>query len=165
MLEKIFEKALWSSRFIVILAVIFSLLGAITLFVVASIDIWNIFIYTADSLINHTHPEQFHQKIVSEVIGSIDLYLIAVVMIIFSFGIYELFISEIDQIENSKILSIKTLDQLKDKIAKVIIMVLVVSFFQRVLYTELNTALEMFYFALSISSLSIGMYFLNKVGK
>jgi uncharacterized membrane protein YqhA len=89
-------------------------------------------------------------------------------MFIFSFGIYELFISEIDEAsgdQSSKILAIHSLDQLKDKIAKVIVMVLVVNFFQRVLHTEFKTPLEMLYFALSIAALAIGLYFLGMVGK
>ena len=59
-------------------------------------------------------------------------------------------------------LEIHSLDQLKDKIAKVIIMVLVVSFFQRVLHMEFKTPLEMVYFASSILILSLGLYFLRK---
>ncbi|MCV6607253.1 MAG: YqhA family protein, partial [Campylobacterales bacterium] len=92
----------------------------------------------------------------------------AVVLLIFSFGLYELFISDIDEAKNSSsssILSIQSLDQLKDKIAKVIVMVLVVSFFQRVLHMEFATPLEMLYFAGSILILSLGLYFLNKKGK
>jgi uncharacterized membrane protein YqhA len=91
----------------------------------------------------------------------------AVVMLIFSFGLYELFISEIDVAKNhgaSKVLEIHSLDELKDKLAKVIVMVLVVSFFQRVLHTGYNGALEMLYFALSILALSVGLYFLHKGG-
>ena len=41
MLEKIFENTLWSSRFIIILAVVFGLIGAVVLFIVASVDICN----------------------------------------------------------------------------------------------------------------------------
>ncbi len=44
-------------------------------------------------------------------------------------------------------------------------MVLVVNFFQRVLHTSYDGALEMLYFAGSIMGLAIGLYFLNKVGK
>ena len=49
--------------------------------------------------------------------------------------------------------------------SKVIVMVLVVNFFQRVLHTEFATPLEMLYFALSIAALAIGLYFLGMVGK
>jgi len=169
MIEKIFEGVIWRSRFIVILAVIFGLIGAIVLFVVASVDIFNVASYTFNTYITHAHPEKFHENIVSGIIGAVDLYLIAVVMFIFAFGLYELFISEIDEAmgdeKTSKILAIHSLDQLKDKIAKVIVMVLVVSFFQRVLHTDFTTPLEMLYFALSITALAVGLYFLGKVGK
>ena len=168
MLEKLFEGAIWNSRFIVLLAVIFGLMGAFILFIVASMDIWGVGVYTFNTIITHAHPEDFHEDVVAGIIGAVDLYLIAVVMFIFSFGLYELFISDIDQAagkNGSKLLAIHSPDQLKDKIAKVIVMVLVVNFFQRVLHTNFTTALEMLYFALAIAALAVGLYFLGKVGK
>ena len=171
MFEKIFENGLWQSRFIVILAVIFGLLGAIILFLVASVDIFNVAKFVITTVVNGSHPEHFNEDIVAGIIGAVDLYLIAVVMLIFSFGIYELFISKIDAAcnteneNNSTILTIHSLDQLKDKIAKVIVMVLIVSFFQKVLHTSYDGALQMLYFALSIGILSAGLFFLGKVGK
>ena len=168
MLERLFEGAIWRSRFIVLLAVIFGLLGAIILFIVASVDIWGVAVYVFNTFMTHTHPEDFHEDIVAGIIGAVDLYLIAVVMFIFSFGLYELFISDIDEANGkngSQILAIHSIDELKDKIAKVIVMVLVVNFFQRVLHTNFTTPLEMLYFALSIAALAVGLSFLNKVGK
>ena len=169
MLEKLFESAMWKTRLFILLAVIFGLMGAIILFIVASVDIFEVVKYTFNVYLNGLHPKDFHEVIVSKIIGAVDLYLIAIVMLIFAFGIYELFISKIEVAENKEtgnnILAISSLDQLKDKIAKVIIMVLVVGFFQRVLHMEYTTALEMLYFALSIMVLSIGLYFLGKVGK
>jgi len=169
MLERVFEDAMWKTRFLVILAVLFGLLGAVVLFVVASMDIFGVAKYAFETIITHAHPENFHEDIVSGIIGAVDLYLIAVVMLIFSFGLYELFISPIDHTkeakDDSKILSITSLDQLKDKIAKVIVMVLVVNFFQRVLHTEYQGALEMLYFALAVTALAVGLFFLGKVGK
>ncbi len=166
MIEKLFEGMIWRSRFVIILAVVFGLLGAIILFIIASLDIYNISVFTVKSLVQGIHPPKMHENLVSIIIGAVDLYLIAVVLFIFSFGLYELFISDIDEASNdektSKILEIKSLDQLKDKIAKVIVMVLVVSFFQRVLHTEYSGAKEMLYFALSILALALGLYFLHK---
>ncbi len=168
MIERLFEGAIWNSRFIVLLAVVFGLLGAVILFIVASMDIWEVAVSTYQVILHIIpHPEHFHEDIVAGIIGAVDLYLIAVVMFIFSFGLYELFISDIDQAEGkngSKLLAIHNLDQLKDKIAKVIVMVLVVNFFQRVLHTQFATPLEMLYFALSIAALAIGLNFLSKVG-
>lgn len=166
-IEAIFENVLWNSRFFVLLAVICSMLGGISLFVVASADVFGVVGDVFNTYTNHLHPEHFHETVVSGLIGAIDLYLMAIVMFIFGFGLYELFISDIDIAKTSaasKILEIHSLDELKDKLAKVIVMVLVVSFFQRVLHTQYNGALEMLYFSGSILLLSTGLYFLHKGG-
>ena len=167
MLEKIFESILWNSRFFVLLAVIFGMVGSIALFVVASVDVYSVAANVVTTYLSHAHPDHFHEDIVSGLIGAVDLYLIAVVLFIFSFGLYELFISDVDVASkgSSKILAIHSLDELKDKIAKVIVMVLVVSFFQRVLHTDYNGGLEMLYFAISILALALGLYFLHGKGE
>jgi len=164
-IEQIFESFLWNTRFFVLLAVIFSMLGGISLFIVASVDIYGVVSEIIDTYIHHLHPEKFHEIIVGGLIGAVDLYLMAVVMFIFGFGLYELFISEIDVAKRqgaSKILAIHSLDELKDKLGKVIVMVLVVNFFQRVLFTTYSGALDLVYFAISILALAIALYFLHK---
>jgi len=170
MLERIFESGLWGSRLMVLLAVFFGIVGAIVLFVVASVDVYESAKFVINTYLNHSHPATFHEDVVGGIIGAVDLYLIGVVMLLFSFGLYELFISDIDAAkdedgEENKILAIHSLDQLKDKISKVIVMVLVVGFFQKVGHTEYNGALEMLYFALSITAVAVGLFFLGKVGK
>jgi uncharacterized membrane protein YqhA len=168
MLEKTFEKILWSTRLFTLSAVVFGLVGSAILFIVASVDIVAIASEVARIYINHLHPSDFHEMVVSKIIGAVDLYLIAIVMLIFSFGIYELFISDIDIAEGkkgAKILSITSLDALKDKLAKVIVMVLIVVFFKKAMYIPYQSALDLIYLALSILSISVGLYFLGKVGK
>lgn len=162
---KIFEHILWSSRYITILPVIFGLLGSILCFIIASYDILSIMFGAWDYLVNGNHELDLHSDGVGIIVGAIDLYLMALVLFIFSFGIYELFISEITPMKDSrqaKVLEISSLDQLKDKIGKVIIMVLIVNFFQRVLHAKFSTPLEMSYLALSILALCLGLYFLHK---
>ena len=118
MLEKIFESTMWKTRFLVVLAVVFGLVGSLILFVVGSMDIWEVAKYTFETITTGAHPDKFHEDIVSKIIGAVDLYLIAIVMFIFAFGVYELFISKIDHAmgnaKSSKILAIDSLDQLKD---------------------------------------------------
>ncbi len=166
-LEKIFESFLWKSRLVVTIAVVFSLIGALIIFVAASFDVWHTIIDTMNFFIHHNlSKEAFHSKLLSQTIGAIDLYLIAVVMMIFSFGLYELFISDIDDAENtavgSRILSIHTLDELKDKIGKVIVMVLIVGFFKRILHMRFNNPIEMLYFSLCILALSLALYLMHR---
>ena len=168
-IEKLFEHGLWSTRFIILLAVVFGLVGAFVLFAVASVDVYNTAAYVIHTYAIHAHPPHFHEEIVGGIIGAVDLYLIGVVMIIFSFGLYELFISDIDPAKDengheNQLLAVHSLDQLKDKISKVIVMVLVVGFFQKVGHTAFTGALELLYLALSITAVAVGLYFLSKVG-
>ncbi len=170
MLEKLFENTLWSSRFIIVLAVVFGLIGAIILFIVASVDVYATAKYVISTYLTHAHPEKFHDDVVGGIIGAVDLYLIGVVMLLFAFGLYELFISDIDAAKDQgddehQLLAIHSLDQLKDKISKVIVMVLVVGFFQKVGHTDYNGALDLLYLALSITAVAVGLFFLGKVGK
>lgn len=165
-----FERSLLSARLFVFLPVIFSMLSAIILFLVATVDIISMMSKVVASLVYHSHLEAMHAFIVGEIIGAVDLYLIAVVLLIFSFGLYELFICEVDDdsekaVHVPAILSISSLDQLKDKLAKVIVMVLVVSYFKRVFYISYNGPLDMMYFALSITALSVGVYLMHKDAK
>ncbi len=164
-LEQAFEWLLWEGRLFILTAVVFGMIGAVILFVVASADIYHVAHYTYEVMSSGHHPANFHEKIVGDIIGAVDLYLIAVVMLLFSFGLYELFISKIDpaeQSESSGILKIKDLDQLKDKLAKVIIMVLIVSFFKRVINMEYQGPLEMLYLSLSILALGLALFFMHK---
>ena len=163
-LERIFESGLWNVRFVVLFAVIFSSVACVVLFLFGSYEIVhviydNIFLVTDDMHL-------VHSNLLVAFIEAIDLYLIGIVLLIFSFGIYELFISQIDVARRDKaitILEIKDLDELKNKIIKVIIMVLIVSFFSKVLnYSDqYDEPLEMLYFALSILALSLGVYLIK----
>ncbi len=168
-IEKLFEHTLWNSRFIILLAVVFGLVGAVLLFAVASFDIYNTASLVVNTYATHAHPANFHEAVVGGIIGAVDLYLIGIIMIIFSFGVYELFISDIDPAKDengheNQLLAVHSLDQLKDKISKVIVMVLVVGFFQKVGHTVFVGALDLLYLALSITAVAVGLYFLSKVG-
>lgn len=165
MLKKVFERLMWGSSAFTILPVVFCLLGAIVLFIIASYDVLAVFGDVYAYFFKGYHPEHFHSDVVGVIVGAIDLYLMALVLFIFSFGIYELFIGEMDVMKkerHSKVLEVHSLDELKDKLAKVIVMVLIVNFFQRVLNANFNTPLEMAYLAVSILALCLGLYFLHK---
>jgi uncharacterized membrane protein YqhA len=158
--ERVFETGLWSSRYIIVTGVIFSILSAIVLFLIGSYEI-------IEAMLHNTPltDEDFHANLLVKVIGAVDLYLIGLVLMIFGFGIYELFISKIDVARGNldvTILEVENLDELKQKIIKVIIMVLIVSFFERVLKMSYETPLEMLYFAISILALSVGVYLVRK---
>jgi len=163
-MENKFEKFLWNFRYITILAVILSILSAFTLILIGSWDIIEAVIFynpLFDASISSNNELLF------KLISAIDLFLIGIVLLIFGFGIYELFVSEID-FANAKFtestLKIRDLDQLKNKIIKVIIIVLIVKFFEKVLKFSENftTPMDILYFGLSILSICVGYYLINR---
>ena len=163
-MENKFEKLLWNFRYITILAVILSILSALTLIVIGSWDIIEAVIFynpLFDASISSNNELLF------KLISAIDLFLIGIVLLIFGFGIYELFVSEID-FANAKFsestLKIRDLDQIKNKIIKVIIIVLIVKFFEKVLKFSENftTPMDILYFGLSILSICVGYYLINR---
>ena len=159
-----FEKLLWNVRYITILAVILSIIAAFTLIILGSWDIIQAVIFynpLFDESISNNNDLLF------KIISAIDLFLIGIVLLIFGFGIYELFVSEID-FANAKFtestLKIRDLDQLKNKIIKVVIIVLIVKFFEKVLKFSENftTPMHILYFGVSILSICIGYYLINR---
>ncbi len=161
-LERIGEKFLWSTRYIVLIGVFSSVIASIVLFIVGSYEICETVITQIKNLLNHRVN---HEELLVGVIAGIDLYLIGVVLMIFGFGIYELFISKIDvarKYSDITILEVENLDELKQKIIKVIIMVLIVNFFERILRMPYENPLEMLWFAISILALSLGIYLVRK---
>ena len=163
-MENKFEKFLWNFRYITVLAVILSILSGFSLIVIGSWDIIEAVIFynpLFDASITSNNELLF------KLISAIDLFLIGIVLLIFGFGIYELFVSEID-FANSKFtdstLKIRDLDQLKNKIIKVIIIVLIVKFFEKVLKFSENftTPMDILYFGLSILSICVGYYLINR---
>ena len=89
----------------------------------------------------------FNAEAILLIISAIDAFLIATVMLIFGIGLYELFVSQIDDIDedsrSSGVLEITSLDQLKNKLGKVIIMVLVVTFFKTSMKIELTSVMDL----------------------
>ena len=163
-LEHIVETSLWTIRFLAIIPVVFGIISVLFLFILGSLEIAMVIgeynnIYIGDKL-----SEDTVSKIMSGIIGGIDLYLIGIVLMIFSFGIYELFISKIDvarETDELQILEVRSLDQLKDKILKLIVVVLVVSFFKRVMAMNVTTVTELLYLAIAILLISASGYLLR----
>ncbi|NCF41578.1 MAG: YqhA family protein [Bacteroidetes bacterium] len=158
------EKLLWNVRYVTLLAVILSIISSIYLMILGSWEIIEAILFY-NPLIDSSISE--NNELLFKIISSIDLFLIAIVLLIFGFGIYELFVSEID-FTHSKFkestLIIRDLDQLKNKIIKVIIIVLIVKFFEKILkYSEsFSSTTDILYFGLSILSICVGYYLLNR---
>ncbi len=163
--ENLFEGTLWNSRFVIIAAVVGSLLAGFAIFYMATVDVIYLFehaMHYADSTLTEEARKTLHDNTVSHIVEVVDGYLLATVMLIFSLGLYELFISDIDQARgsksSSKILVINNLDDLKSRLAKVILMILIVTLFEEAMNMKLNTPLDLVYLGGSIALISLALY-------
>ena len=163
--EEKFEKSLWGFRFIILIAV-FSLLAssliAFYLGVHSNIEAFN--------EITHSYSNGSTLKanaIIVYLISSIDEFLLGIILIIIALGIYELFISKIDFIdEKEKMfpawLTFHSLDELKGVLTKVIIIILMVYFFKKVVMMEFETPLSILYLATGIILIALANYISHK---
>lgn len=165
-LEKLFESALWNSRFVIIFAVVASMAAAFAIFYIATVDVVYLLIHVshyADPALTLEARKALHDETITHIVGVVDGYLLATVMVIFSLGLYELFISDIDEAHgsraSSKILVISNLDDLKNRLAKVILMILIVTLFERAIKIEMTGPLDMLYFGAAIALIGLALYF------
>lgn len=166
--ERYFEKLLWSSRYMILVAVVASIVSAFIMVVLGTLDVFLV----ARELIRAAGERELTvtlgKKAFTYVITAVDAYLIATVLLIFGMGLYELFISKIDEAEkntrSSRILIIHTLDELKEKLAKVILMVLIVTFFKFAVGLVYEDVKSLLYLGIGIFLLSLSVYFMHKGG-
>ncbi len=163
--ESLFEGALWNSRFVILTAVVGSLLAGFAIFYMATVDVVYLFqhaLHYADASMTDEARKALHDSTVSHIVEVVDGYLLATVMLIFSLGLYELFISDIDQAHgskaSSKILVISNLDDLKSRLAKVILMIMIVTLFEEALNIHIAQPIDLVYFGAAIALIALALY-------
>ena len=165
-IEMLFEGALWRSRYVILFAVIASLAAGFAIFYMATVDVYYLVMHIshyADPSMADEARKALHDNTISHIVEVVDGYLLATVMLIFSLGLYELFISDIDEAHgskaSSKILVIESLDDLKARLAKVILMILIVTLFEQALQMDMKTPLDLLYLGGSIALIGLALYF------
>src|SRR3569832_222055 len=171
-LEKIFEGLLWDSRFVVLVAVIASLLASFSMFYIATVDAY----YMISHLLEYASPaleaEQrsvLRSDTITHEVEIVDGNLLATVLLIFALGLYELFISKIDAAEESEgssyVLLIHSLVDLKSRLAKVILMILFVKFFEHAFRMKFESPIDLLYLAAGIALIGLSLYLSHAADK
>ncbi len=157
--EQRFERMLWRLRLIAILPVIMSLASTVVTFVLGTAEIGKAMLG-----LGHAAEEDkaYMAKLLGGVVTGIDLYLIGIALLIFGYGVYELLISPIDAARESTggsgLLDIRNLDQLKEKLVKVLVVALIVSAFKAMLTLPITDGPSLAYFCLSLLLLALSGY-------
>lgn len=165
-LEALFEAALWRSRYMVVVAVIASMAAGMAVLYMATVDVVYLVahvLHYADMSLAADARKAIHDETITHVVEVVDGYLLATFMLIFSLGLYELFVSDIDEAHgsraSSKILVINNLDDLKQRLAKVILMILIVTLFEKALQIKMDSPLDLLYLGGGIALIGVALYF------
>jgi uncharacterized membrane protein YqhA len=110
-------------------------------------------------------------KQLGKLVGGVDLYLIGIALLIFGYGVYELLISNIeaahqdDKGGGNGLLDIRNLDDLKEKLVKVIVVALIVSAFKAMLIFPITSTTNLLVFSGSVLLLALSAWLVAGVKK
>uniref|UniRef100_A0A6N2K781 Uncharacterized protein n=1 Tax=Salix viminalis TaxID=40686 RepID=A0A6N2K781_SALVM len=174
-IEENIEKVIYRCRFLAILGVLGSLIGSFLCFIKGCTYVVSSFM---QYLVNRS-------KVIMLLVEAIDVYLLGTVMLVFGMGLYELFVSNLDlakQVsegeapnrsslfglfalkERPKWLEVKTVNELKTKLGHVIVMLLLIGFFEKSKTAIILSPIDLLCFSASVLLCSGGLYLLSKLG-
>jgi len=161
--ERLFEALLWSIRLVIVLPVVVSLVLGFGVFLTTTVDALTL---VGDMLAYGGTDEAARNALrletISQVVAVVDGYLLAAIMLIFALGLYELFVNKINQAEGSefaaRLLLIRSLDDLKNRLANVILLILIVKFFQQALSIKYSSPLDLLALATGVVLIAAALY-------
>jgi len=127
------EAGFWHLRYVALIAVGVAMMISVFWFFYIFVDLYHLVEYVLGS---SDDLHEFRAKALFLTVETIDSTLMALIFLVFSYGIYELFVSRIDRgmddddkLIRGKILEIRDLANLEGKLARLIIMILIVKIF------------------------------------
>ena len=164
-LTAVVENLLWYSRLVVIVPVIGSIAMGFAAVYLATVEALAVFTHlggVVEAAGNLANFDKVANELLAAIIKAADVYLLAAILLIFGLGLYELFIDRIDPAEQStvapRLLLIRSLDDLKERLAKVVLLILVIEFLQYALRVPLTCALDLLYLAIGILFIGAAVY-------
>jgi uncharacterized membrane protein YqhA len=161
-LEWIFERWLWRFRLIAIVPVVMSLLSAAAAYLAGTLEVLGALKVLLKGSGNSSYAIALQ---LGKLVGGVDLYLIGIALMIFGYGVYELLISNIEAAHEdgkeggSGLLDIRSLEDLKEKLVKVIVVALIVSAFKAMLVFPIhNSTTNLLVFSGSVLLLALSAW-------
>ncbi|MHC1742466.1 MAG: YqhA family protein [Syntrophobacteraceae bacterium] len=159
-----FENLLLKSRLLVLVTIFANIVMSIGMFYVATLDTFSmvklIAVYTTAA--DGSARLAVREEVVAYLIKAIDGYLIAIIVLVLGLGLYELFITKISSTEahgfSRDVLKIRSLDDLKQRLARLILLILMVEYFRAVMEVRYTSPVELLYLALGIALIGATIY-------
>ncbi|GIU43177.1 YqhA family protein [Shewanella algidipiscicola] len=158
-MRPLFERFLWNSRLTVIVGVFACVVAAFAVFIMGIKDMLHmlelLYAYVTSGSLD------IRNDLVMVVVEILDTFLLGSVLLIFAFGLYELFISNLQAAEDSvaggKILVISSIDSLKSKLGKVILMMLIIKVFSYFSEMKPTSMLELLYMGIIVVLVALAL--------
>jgi len=155
--KKIVETIIWNLRLFLLIPIFSFLIISIFLLIISIKKSYYIIIAWFD---------WFNLNLLWSIVSLIDLILLSIILIIFAWWIYELFIDEI-KLKNktsnkAKHLIINNIDELKESLGKVIVIMLIVNLFKILISFKIETWHDIIAISISILFLALSIKFLPK---
>ena len=103
-------------------------------------------------------------KTIAQMVGGVDYFVIGIALLIFGYGIYELVISDLDPRleggaeQHANILSVNSLQSLKNNLSNVIVVGLIVAAFKKTIAFEVNNATDLLALCGSVAMLALSSW-------
>jgi uncharacterized membrane protein YqhA len=141
------------SKYLVVIGIVFSLLGSVAVF------IWGAII-TVDSIVGLLETDLKDPLATIAFVKVMDIFLVATALLFFAVALYELFIGDLDL---PAWLSVKNLDGLKAKLGSVAILIMAITFVERLIKWE--KAQDTLFFGLAAAAVSLALVAFSHFGK
>jgi len=126
-----FEPPFFKLRFILIVPIMISMIGALMMFAVGTHQIYK----AAASIL--FKADFSNPGVTLPIIKALDAFLIGIILIIFSFGIYDFFVSILEPAEHAGLrpdwFKFETTGELKTKMVELVLVILAILFFEQMI--------------------------------
>jgi uncharacterized membrane protein YqhA len=157
-----FQRTLLLSRFVILVPVITSILLALLAFYISTVDIVRSFIEAEHANGGSAADDHARTDVVASIIKSVDIYLVTAFLLIFAFGMYELFIGRIPLLRANSVLRVRNFDELKTRLGRTALLVLVVLFVQQAEEFAYARATDLLILAAGIALISIALFLTHR---
>jgi uncharacterized membrane protein YqhA len=130
------ERMVARFRYISIIAVVASGFGALLMFVIGAVKVVRAYkTYLSENLLSGAIALQGATAAITFLVQAIDAFLIAIGLMIFGGGIYNLFIHPVPEGQR-RLFGIETITQLKSLLAELVVVILMVKFLEEALHSR-----------------------------
>ena len=158
---KAFEQVLWAVRYIIIVPVAAVAAAAVGVVIVTTMEAVQ-FAGSVPAALGAGAGNGGRIVPLGSVLQMVEGYLLAAILLIFALGLYELFIARIDVADSSenapRTLIIRSVDDLKERLGRVVLLALVIEFFQQSLRLDYARPIDLLYMALGILLVGAALY-------